>query len=121
MRRTAPTLSRKGRGAKCWPVGPLLKCTLSPGPSPVKGEGSYTPRACRIMPRPETIAVKAPLPSRERGWGEGELHTESLQDYAKARDQCSKSPSPLAGEGLGRGGTTHPKPAALFQCSRQVQ
>src|SRR5690554_329852 len=47
-------------------------------------------------------AVKAPLPSRERGWGEGELHTQSLQDSAKARDQCSKSPSPPAGEGLGR-------------------
>ena len=48
-----------------------------------------------------------PLPQPLSREGRGELHTQSLQDSAKFSGQRSKSPSPLAGEGLGRGGKLH--------------
>jgi len=49
---------------------------LSPGPSPARGEGSKAPERIRLIPSPllregSGGGFGAPLPWRERGWGEG--------------------------------------------------
>ncbi len=108
-------------GARCCPRQALTATryrTLTPGPSPT-GRGE------------QSVQLEAPLPLRERGWGEGPAGAIRCKFSLGARccprqaltaaryrtltpgpspegrgeqERAARSPSPLAGEGLGRGG-----------------
>jgi adenine-specific DNA-methyltransferase len=73
-----------------------LKSTLTPGPSPCKGEESVVSDAAlksTLIPGPASGRGKqtAPLPSGERGWGEGRLIAKLIAKLeAKARDEGIK-------------------------------
>ena len=92
--------------------------TPSPWPSPARGRG-------KVLGGPGASS-KASLPPRGEGisWRAGCLRKSLLREgrgKVLGGLGASESPSPLAGEGLGRGGPNHPAQSALINSKFTIQ